>query len=156
MRSLDREYVDAQGHTRHYKGKILALCDAGKGYQNVMLSAKGKKATPRVCRVVALAWIPNPNQYPQVNHKDENKTNNFVDNLEWCTGEYNTNYGTGIERRANKISKPVLQFDLNGELIRKWQSIQSAETALGIDNSHITRCCRGKLRQTGGFIWRYC
>ena len=121
-----------------------------------MLSAKGKKATPRVCRVVALAWIPNPNQYPQVNHKDENKTNNFVDNLEWCTGEYNTNYGTGIERRANKISKPVLQFDLNGELIRKWQSIRSAETALGIDNSRITRCCRGKLRQTGGFIWRYC
>ena len=155
VRSIGREYVDAVGVKRHYKGKILSLIDEGRGYHSVMLSAKGRKCHFRVCRAVAQAWIPNPNNYPQVNHKDENKGNNRVSNLEWCTENYNTNYGTCLERRAASRSKPVAQYDLNMRLIRVWPSIKSAEATLGIDNSHITRCCRGKLSKTGGYIWRY-
>lgn len=155
IRSLDRSFIDRDGHERHYKGKIMALCDAGKGYRNVQLQAKGKRSTPRVCRVVATAWIPNPNNLPQVNHKDEDKTNDSADNLEWCTAIYNTRYGTGIERRAAQISKRVKQYDLNGNFIAEWPSATAAAKELGIDQPHIIRCCRGKLRKTGGYVWKY-
>lgn len=155
VRSLDRTYVDAVGVERHYKGKYLTPCDDGKGYRNVMLQANGKRKTPRLCRIVATAFIPNPNQLPQVNHKDENKANDAAENLEWCTASYNTNYGTANIRRSVKHSKPVLQYDLNMNFIRAWESTRDVERELGIDNSHISRCCRGKLNQTGGFIWRY-
>lgn len=155
VRSLDRVTVYGNGVKRIFTGRILTPCDAGKGYRNVMLQANGKRSTPRVCRVVAKAWIPNPDDLPQVNHKDEDKMNDAVENLEWCSANYNTNYGTGIERRAAKIRKKVCQYDLNGCLLKVWDSIREASTALGIDNSHITRCCKGRLNQTGGFKWAY-
>lgn len=155
VRSLDRTIIDVDGHKRNYKGGLLTPCDAGKGYRNVMLQAEGKRRTPRLCRVVAEAWIPNPDNLPQVNHKDENKANDRADNLEWCSAVYNTNYGTGIRRRAVKISRKVAQLDLNGNVVAIWKSIREAEAALGIDNSHISRCCRGKLKQTGGYRWQY-
>lgn len=152
---MDRLLVDSLGYTRHYKGKIMTLVDAGKGYRNVSLHANGKSATPRVCRVVASAWIPNPNNLPQVNHKDEDKTNDSAENLEWCTAEYNTNYGTGIKRRASKITRSVTQYDLCGNFIKEWSSIKDAANSLGINGSHITRCCQGNLNKTGGYVWKY-
>ena len=155
VRSLDRTYVDATGALRHYKGKLLTPTDAGNGYRNVMLQANGKRATPRLCRVVAIAFVPNPDGLPQVNHKDENKANDIAENLEWCTASYNANYGTANARRSLRLSKPVLQYDLEMNFISEWEKIRDAERELGIDNSHITRCCRGKLNQTGGFVWRY-
>lgn len=155
VRSVDRKYVTSNGKERFYKGKLLTPSDAGKGYKNVMLSAKGRRATPRVCRIVAEAFVPNPKNLPQVNHKDENKSNDRADNLEWCTAKYNTNYGTGLKRRSQKISKKVLQFDLDGNLIAEWESISAAGKTLGIDGSHITRCCKGKLFKSGGYRWKY-
>lgn len=154
IRSIDRT-VKCKNGIRGYKGKLLTLCDSGKGYLNVILSKGGKHFTPRVNRIVAATFLDNPNNYSQVNHKDENKKNNRVDNLEWCDAKYNTNYGTGIVRRANKIKRPIAQYSLSGELIRKWDSISEASKETGIDNSHITRCCRGKLRKTGGYCWKY-
>lgn len=155
IRSLDRTIIDATGNQRRYKGNVLRLSDAGKGYLNVMLSKNGKRATPRVNRVIAMTFLDNPNGYTQVNHKDENKANNRADNLEWCTPQYNTNYGTGIHRRTQHIKRPVLQFDLKGNLVKGWASISEASGETGIDNSHITRCCKGKLKKTGGFVWKY-
>lgn len=155
VRSLDRFIVAKDGTKREYKGRLLTPCDAGKGYRTVMLQANGKRSTPRLCRVVATAWIPNPNNLPQVNHKDEDKSNDKAENLEWCSAVYNTNYGTGIKRRARKISRKVNQYDLNGVFVKAWDSIRDAEQALNIDNSHITRCCKGRLYQTGGFRWSY-
>lgn len=102
-----------------------------------------------------MAFIPNPNNLPQVNHKDENKLNDCVDNLEWCDAKYNMNYGTAPRRRGEKKRKPVEQFTLNGEFIRRWPCATIAEAETGICRSNIARCCKGKIRQIKGFIWKY-
>ena len=85
------------------KGRQMKQSVHSQGYKTVSLTKDGHTKTMYVHRVVAEAFIPNPNNYPFINHKDEDKTNNFVENLEWCTNEYNVNYGKGKERRAKKI-----------------------------------------------------
>lgn len=155
IRSLDRTIIESNGVKRFYKGKIVKTVDAGKGYKNVILSKGGKHSTPRVCRVVAEAFCENPFHYTQVNHKDEDKTNDRADNLEWCTPVYNTNYGTGIRRRAVQIYRPVNQYTLDGTFIKRWDGITPAAKELGLHGEHITRVCKGKLNQTGGFKWEY-
>lgn len=148
--------VSDQGRVRR-NGKILKPTEDRHGYLQVSLSKNGIVKRGKVHRLVAYAFIPNPNNYPQVNHKDEDKTNNAVENLEWCTNEYNHNYGTIKERIAEKNSKPVLQFDKEGNFIRKWPSIMEVEEELGINHSNISQCCRGvHYRKTaGGFVWRF-
>lgn len=103
VRSLSR-YVK---HRTIYilKGKLLKQRTRGKGYLAVTLCKNSKLKHYYVHRLVAEAFIPNPNNLPQVNHKDENKSNNCVDNLEWCDDKYNTNYGTRNERHSMAIKK---------------------------------------------------
>ena len=88
VRSVDRYYY------RLHKGKVLSLSKNANGYLKVVLSCNGKCKTIKVHRIVAEAFLPNPDNLPQVNHKDEDKTNNSVDNLEWCNAKYNLSYGT--------------------------------------------------------------
>ena len=102
-----------------------------------------------------MAFIPNPNDLPQVNHKDENKLNDCVSNLEWCDSKYNMNYGTAPQRRGEKKRIPVDQFTLDGEFVKRWSCTSAAEKEIGVDHSHIARCCKGKLKTTGGYIWKY-
>ena len=91
-----------------------------------------------------------------MNHKDENKHNNCVQNLEWCTVKYNVNYGTRNERMAEKKSKPVLQIDIKtGEIIKEFPSTMEVQRQLGINNSHISQCCKGKLKSAYCFKWQY-
>lgn len=142
--------VKSLGNDKTRKEKILTKQKTTKGYLMVSLSKNGKQKIFKIHRLVAQAFIPNPNNLPQVNHKDENKTNNCVENLEWCSAEYNTNYGTRNER----VSKSILQFSLNGEFIRKWNSITEARKELNI-GKHISSCCNGKRTKAGGFIWGY-
>lgn len=123
-------------------------------YLQVLLYKDKKKKRFLVHRLVAEAFIPNPLNLPQINHKDENPSNNKVSNLEWCDNKYNHNYGTINKRVADKLSKPVLQFTLNGEFVREWSS--TAECGRnGFDFSAVAKCCRGKLKQYKGFIWKY-
>ena len=124
------------------------------GYYYVCLLKNGKHKNYYVHRLVAQAFIPNPYKLPQVNHKDENKTNNNVDNLEWCTNEYNHNYGTINERISQSQSKPVLQYDLNGNLIKEWKSINECGRN-GFNQGDICKCCNGKRKTAKGFIWVY-
>ena len=113
----------------------------------VGLCTEGKRKCCYIHRLVAEAFIPNPNNYPQVNHKDEDKTNNCVNNLEWCDAKYNINYGTRIER----ISKPVYCVELN----RTFNGAAQAARELGINHSNIIGCCKGKRKTTGAYHFRY-
>ncbi len=135
------------------KGGIRKLRIYSNGYLYFSAWKNGKVKMLLIHRVVAQAFIPNPNNCPQVNHKDENKTNNCVSNLEWCTAKYNTNYGSGKRRGANKESLPVVCMDLYGNEIKTFSSITDAKKQTGANN--ISAVCKGKLKTSGGFKWRY-
>lgn len=125
------------------------------GYMRVLLCKNGKGKNFRVHRLVAMTFLENPNNLSCVNHKDENKDNNHVNNLEFCTHEYNNNYGTRNERAIKKISKAILQYSLIGEFVKEWSSIKQASKELNINQSNISGCCKHKLKTCGNFIWRY-
>lgn len=132
------------------------------GYQSVQMKANnGKFKREYVHRLVALAFIPNPAGLPQVNHKDENKINNTVENLEWCSHNYNQNYGTKIERQVQKRDYPKLGQHPQAkkvycvELNIVFDCAKSATLKLGVNNADIGKACKGKLKTAGGYHWRY-
>ena len=156
VRSLDR--YETNGKTIVlYKGKMLnkALNHSKKAYYMVSLSKKGNVTKKYVHRLVAETFLDNPYNYKCINHKDENKLNNNVNNLEYCTNEYNVNYGTRNEKvRISKL-KSVLQYDLKGNFIKQWIGIKNASEILKINGSDIGECCRNKRKTAGGYIWRF-
>lgn len=144
--------------------RILKPSCCKNGYPRLILRRGGKSHGRCVHRLVAEAFIPNANNLPEINHKDENKSNNYASNLEWCTQKYNSNYGTKIarcaqntdyEEVAKKNRKPVAQCTVSGEVINIWPSLKQCAKDLGFDNSAIARCCRGKSGTSYGFKWRY-
>ena len=107
--------------------RILKASNSGNcGYEKVGIFKNGKVKYMSTHRLVAIAFIPNPDNLPQVNHKDEVKTNNFVENLEFCTNIYNMNYGTIQQRKGNSNGKPVIQKTLDGKTIATYNSIKEA------------------------------
>lgn len=132
-------------------------------YLFVHLRKQGVSKFPMVHRLVAKAFIPNPNNYPEVNHKDEDKHNNCVNNLEWCTRTHNITYGTIVGRIKETKKKlhrrcaerEVAQYDKLGNLISIYPSIIYASKVLGISPSCIGGCCRGTSKTYKGFIWKY-
>ena len=135
--------------------KILKTRKSRNGYTCVNLYKDGKMKTHKVHRLVSVAFIPNPNNLPEVNHKDEDKENNHVDNLEWCTPKYNVNYGTGTERMAEKHRKPIYSVDRETGLITYWESIAEASRQLGISKGNICSCLKGRYRFAGNYVWHY-
>lgn len=159
VKSFDRWVKGRNGSVRLIKGRILKPVTNTFGYLQVGLFKNGKVKAFTVHRLVAEAFLPNPHNYPCVNHKDENKQNNNVSNLEWCTAQYNNTYGTRIERVAEKTtngkcSKPVLQYTLDGQFVREWES--TAECGRnGYHQGHVADCCQGKQKTHKGYIWKY-
>ena len=145
--------ITTEGEVWSYKSKkFLKPGVSHKGYLFVNLCKNGKVKCVRVHRLVATAYIPNPENHPQVNHKDENKTNNCLQNLEWCDGKYNHNYGTINERISNSKKIPILQYDLDGNFIREWPS--ASDVGKGVQ-SHICDCLNGRQKTAYNYIWKY-
>ncbi|MCI6614441.1 MAG: NUMOD4 domain-containing protein [Mollicutes bacterium] len=139
---------------RFGKERILKTFKNKDGYLQVGLWKNNKRKIFLVHRLVAQAFLDNPNNLPEVNHKDENKLNNVVSNLEWCDRTYNVNYGTAIERMIKTASKPVLQYTLDGKFVREWESTRECERN-GYNHGHVASCCRGKLKKYKDSIWKY-
>ena len=116
------------------------------GYARVFLRKNNKTTAIRVHRLVAQVFLNNPNNYTCVNHKDENKQNNKVDNLEWCTREYNNRYSMSIK---------INQYDMAGKFIKKWNSSREIENMLKIAHSSIQKCCKHIYKHAGGYKWEF-
>ena len=148
--------------TKKDQCKILKL-NKTKKYVIVILCKEGIVKGHYVHRLVANAFLPNPNNLPEVNHKDEDKTNNCVDNLEWCTHLYNMNYKNVKNKISNshkgkenfKKRKPVLQYDTNMNFIKEYNGICEAHKETKIRRDSIIKCCKNKLKTGGGYIWKY-
>ena len=157
--------VKSLNYHRTGREKILKPHKKRDGYLEVCLFKNGKRKYCLVHRLVAEAFIPNPNNLPFINHKSEIKSQNNVENLEYCDALYNNNYGTRKERAAEKrkgiyntkVSKSVLQIDrYTKEIIREFPSTREIERVLGFKCAIISQCCNGKkYKSPYGFIWRY-
>ena len=153
--------VSNDGRVKRLKGHRckeeheIKLTRNNRGYVMAALWDGGRVKNATVHRLVAQAFIANPNNYPCVNHKDENKGNNSVDNLEWCTYSYNNLYGENapIDRAAEQKRKPVAQCTLDGMVVAVYESAAEALRKTGI--RHINDVCTGRARTAGGFYWRY-
>lgn len=148
---------------------------SGSGYASVQLFKNKIGKRMLIHRIVATAFIENPNNFPQVNHIDENKLNNCVNNLEWCSAKTNMNHGTRLKRQLNscqnyyksdlikeiaikngkKASKPIIQMTRNGIFIRRYNSIKEAESFTGILSTKICDALKGRHQTSGGYIWKY-
>lgn len=147
--------VSSLGRVRSLLRGIYLTPDTAKGYHRVTLFCNGKRDRRAVHLLVANAFIPNPLGKPYINHIDENKTNNSVDNLEWCTAKENCNYGNRNCKISNRVAKPVEQLSKDGAFIRVWDSMTDASKSLKISLSEISICTREPHKSAGGYRWRY-
>lgn len=156
VRSVGRWVKTACG-IRFKKPHIMKPCVHPKtGYLTICLARDGAKENKTVHKLVALAFVENPHCYPQINHKNEVKSDNRADNLEWTTAKENTNYGTANKRRASRLSvvkcKPVAQIK-DGTIINIFPSTLAAVVVT--DPGHISSCALGKQPTAGGYVWKY-
>lgn len=155
VRSRDHSVV-IKDRGREYNatrpGRTLKQQKTALGYCLVVLCREGKCKHFFVHRLVASAFIPNPRNVPQVNHLDENPSNNRADNLEWCTPKENSCYGTRPQRLQTRVAK----YDTDGNLLRVFDSVREAGADAGCHYTSITHCCRGKQKTCRGYIWKYC
>lgn len=156
VRSLDRKVCDKNGVYITKKGRVIKPFLIKQGYLRVPLSKHNKRKGYLVHRLVAKAFIPNPNKYPIINHKDENTSNNNAENLEWCTYKYNTHYN-GVLARKKTNARAVRQYTTSGTFVAEYKSIKDACIATGAFTSPIICCCKGnpKYSVVAGFKWRY-
>lgn len=151
--------ISNQGRVKNLvTGKLLKLTPDNKHYLRAFLYKDKKGKMRKVHRLVAFAFPEICGKYFEgavCNHKNEKVWDNRAENLEWCTPKYNSNYGTAIQRRVEKVSKPVAQYTLEGILVAIYSSPSEAERLTGFKQGGISMCCLGKCKQAYGYIWCY-
>lgn len=153
--------VKSLNYNRTQNEKILKPGNDCLGYYRVSLSKCGKAKTKAIHRLVAETFIDNPNRYNYINHIDCNKTNNNVENLEWCTQKHNVqearryNLREYTKGKDNANSKKLGQYDLKGNLKKIWDCTMDIQRQLGFKNCNISLNCQGKRKTAYGFKWRY-
>lgn len=179
IKSLSRSVTGRDFKVKKYNNeRILKPSPYSNGYLGITLCKNGISKQFILHRIIAIHFIPNPKNFSEINHKDENKTNNCINNLEWCSHKYNANYGTKIKRTIesfkkngsvsgknnsmfgrkgadNPKSKPVIQLTLLGKKISEYPSIRIASKKKNVNPASICAVCKGKLMTCGGFKWKY-
>lgn len=162
VRSIERTILQVfrgKMSSRVMKEKTLNIKVLSNGYLAATLSMNGKRKTYRVNRLVAITFIDNPNGYRVVNHKDENKLNNNVDNLEWCTHKYNNTFGQGCIQRKKTMrehtGRKIGQYSMDGKLIQVFDSIGLAGKYMKCNKTSIFKVCKGVNKSCGGYDWKY-
>lgn len=163
IKTIDRTLIFSDGRVRKYKSMIIRTHRINQHYYVASLSQNQRKTMKDVHRLVAEAFIPNPNGLNEINHKDENSMNNCADNLEWCTRKYNINYGnhnkkvSGSRINCPSTSKPVVQMKPDGTVIQTFPSIREAARSLGDvkRDCNILRVCQGVNKTCFGYKWSY-
>lgn len=149
--------INTEGQIKNSKDKILSQSISNSGYYRVHLCKDGKAKWYAVHKLVAQTFIPNPLHLPEVNHKDENKLNNNVDNLEWCNSKYNTNYGARNKRisetKTNNTYNTKQVLCVETSII--YPSIMEAQRQTGIFNTAIGKVCKGERKTAGHYHWVY-
>ena len=143
------EHKLRNGHI--WRERVLAITYCEDKYGRILLSKNNNHKRFLIHRLVAEAFLENPDNLPQVNHKDENPKNNTVDNLEWCTAKYNNNYGTHNDRMRKTQGKPVVCVETG----IVYQSAREIKRKLGYNNTLIGACCKSKNRTAYGYHWKY-
>lgn len=146
---LRTKHAGKRGYVNEYR--YINPVDNGNGYLRVNLMCNGVQRTVYIHKLVALYFIDNPHGYTEVNHKDENKANNNVDNLEWCTHKYNANYGTRIERGIRSRDKRIKCIETN----EIYPSLKEASQAMNLTRSAISNCIKGRSKTAAGYTWEY-
>lgn len=154
VKSLYKEIIKSNGRNFYSKEKLLKFT-MRSGYYNINLTSNKIRKSFEVHRLVAQAFIPNVNNLPQVNHKNGNKTDNKVENLEWVTRKGNMEHATKILKVNFRPKIKIVQYDRKGNYIKKWESLSNASKELGISCSSISKCCKRKLKTAGKYVWRY-
>jgi len=167
IRSLSREVKHSKGGYKDVPGNVMKLTLSKSGYYTISLTKGNNKKYLLVHRLVAAAFIPNIEEKSEVNHKNGIKTDNRVENLEWVTASENQKHAftTGLNigksnmkgkfGKDNPTSKTVFQFDMNGNIIGKYDGTMDVERMLGIPSSNIAGCARGVRQTAGGYVWKY-
>ena len=155
-----KEYEDLYqvSNLGRVKSKRKILSQTKGEYLKVGLSKNGIEKTYAVHRLVAKAFMSNPNNYNFINHIDENKYNNIYTNLEWCTNKYNCNYGNrnkNIVTSRRHTFKTIIQKDMNDNIIRVWQDIIEIQEKTNYKKHNIYKCCQGKYEKAYGYKWEY-
>lgn len=165
VKSCERTFICGRGGERKTTEHIIKTVLKKNGYVHCTVSVEGKIYYMSVHRMVAEAFIPNPENKTQVNHINTNKSDNRVDNLEWSTSKENVNHSrittdrkfgfTKLKNGHHYCSKKVMQYDMDGKFIKEWTSIQEVNRFFGVKSSCVNRCCKGMWKSSLGYKWKY-